>query len=217
MSDDIPQDLVDKMMVKCARRCCICRRFRPIKLQVHHIRERSRGGGNDEGNLIVTCISCHSDVHSKVPFARRFSEEELKGHRDGLIRLVSEGKLPLEDHDDTDMAIAQVVTRLASAVKTTGELLPEAMTLLLSAVQAKEDDQGVIVVIKSGPHLHIQVANQGFTGGGDARADAKYKKGLNQLLSAGLLTQVSEVLHEVTYEGYLMADELVSSGGDHPT
>jgi hypothetical protein len=27
MNDDIAQDLVDKMMVKCGRHCCICRRF----------------------------------------------------------------------------------------------------------------------------------------------------------------------------------------------
>jgi hypothetical protein len=50
MSDDIPADLVDKMMVKCARRCCICRRFRPTKLQVHHILERGKGGDNEEDN-----------------------------------------------------------------------------------------------------------------------------------------------------------------------
>jgi hypothetical protein len=36
MSDNIAPELVDKMMIKCARRCCICLRFRPTKLQVHH-------------------------------------------------------------------------------------------------------------------------------------------------------------------------------------
>ena len=91
MSDSIPPDLVDKMMVKCARRCCICRRYRPTKLQVHHIVERNQGGGNEEDNLIVTCLSCHTDVHSKVPFARRFSVNELKGHRDALVKMVEEG------------------------------------------------------------------------------------------------------------------------------
>jgi 5-methylcytosine-specific restriction endonuclease McrA len=47
---DIPQDLVDRMMVKCGRRCCICRRFLPTKLQVHHIIERANGGTNEEDN-----------------------------------------------------------------------------------------------------------------------------------------------------------------------
>src|SRR5215475_7064434 len=102
MSDEIPQELVERMMVKCARRCCICRRFRPTKLQVHHIDEKSQGGGNEEDNLIVVCFSCHSDVHTQVPFARRFSKEELKGHRDALIRMVEEGKLSAADTDDAD-------------------------------------------------------------------------------------------------------------------
>ena len=76
---DIPAEVIDAMMVKCARRCCICRRFRPTKLQVHHIVERSNGGSDDESNLIVVCFSCHSDVHTKVPFSRRFSQGELIG------------------------------------------------------------------------------------------------------------------------------------------
>jgi hypothetical protein len=82
---DIPPERIDSMMVKCGRRCCIWRRFRPTKLQVHHIIERNHGGTDDEDNLIVICLACHTDVHTKVPFARRFSVEELKGHRDAVI------------------------------------------------------------------------------------------------------------------------------------
>src|SRR3972149_9786927 len=97
---DIPQDLIDRMMVKCARRCCICRRFRPTKLQVHHIKEKNDGGTDEEDNLIVTCITCHSDVHSQVPFTRRFSVEELKGHRNALIKMLEEGKLPRDEPEN---------------------------------------------------------------------------------------------------------------------
>src|SRR5688572_30318128 len=100
MTDDIPQKVVDEMMVKCGRRCCICRRFRPTKLQVHHIVERVQGGSNDLDNLIVTCMSCHSDVHTKVPFARRFTHAELKSHRDTLYVMVASGTLPASDSDD---------------------------------------------------------------------------------------------------------------------
>src|SRR5215470_9735207 len=106
MADEIPQELADKMMIRCGRRCCICRRFRPTKLQVHHIVERNEGGSDDEDNLIVTCFSCHSDVHTKVPFARRFSVAELKGHRDAVIKLIEDGTLVAADSDDTDEAIA---------------------------------------------------------------------------------------------------------------
>jgi hypothetical protein len=48
--DDIPEEIVDKMMIACGRRCCICKRYRPTKLQVHHIQERARGGTHDEEN-----------------------------------------------------------------------------------------------------------------------------------------------------------------------
>src|SRR5947207_15061875 len=114
------------MMVKCARRCCICRRFRPTKLQVHHIRERGQGGTNEEGNLIVVCFSCHSDVHTKVPFARRFSVEELKGHRDALVKMVEEGKLSAGDTDEADEAMAEVVRSLRASPKVDVPLMPEA-------------------------------------------------------------------------------------------
>ena len=90
---DIAPDLVDKMMVLCGRHRCVCRRFRPTKLQVHHIRERAYGGTDDEDNLIVICLSCHTDIHSDVPFARRFTAEELKMHRDKTIQMVNDGTL----------------------------------------------------------------------------------------------------------------------------
>lgn len=92
--EDIPQEIVDRMMVKCGRCCCICRQFKPTKLQVHHIIERAKGGDNNEDNLIVTCLSCHTDIHTKVPFARRFSVDEQKGHRNEVVRLVNDGTLP---------------------------------------------------------------------------------------------------------------------------
>ena len=35
------------ILAKCARHCCVCRRFRPLHLQVHHIVERNEGGTED--------------------------------------------------------------------------------------------------------------------------------------------------------------------------
>ena len=49
----VPQSVVDELMAKCARHCCICRRFRPLHLIVHHIVERNDGGTDEPGNLIV--------------------------------------------------------------------------------------------------------------------------------------------------------------------
>ncbi len=60
----IPEKTVSVVLVKCARHCCICRRFSPLQIQVHHIIEQCDGGTHDEDNLIPICISCHSMVHT---------------------------------------------------------------------------------------------------------------------------------------------------------
>src|SRR5262249_10230385 len=108
---EIDPTLVDRMMVLTARHCCVCRRFRPIKLQVHHIIERSNGGTDHEDNLIVICLPCHTDVHSRVPFARRFTPSELKMHRDAVVRMVAEGKLIAASAEDEPVVTLRAVKR----------------------------------------------------------------------------------------------------------
>lgn len=144
MSNNIAPELIDKMMIKCARRCCICRRFRPTKRQVHHIVERNQGGTDDEDNLIVVCLSCHTDGHTKVPFARRFSVAELKGHREALVRMAEQGMLPLDDADDADKVVAELVRILRATPETEIPLMPEAVELLVSAVNGEKGRQGLL-------------------------------------------------------------------------
>ena|SRR5208282_2120073 len=211
---DIPPDVVDRMMVKCGRRCCICKRFRPTKLQVHHIHEKGEGGSDEEDNLVVTCFSCHSDVHTKVPFARRFSQAELKGHRDTLIKQVADGVLPAEDTDDTDDMIRNIVRELRAVSTTTQDhLLPEAAEMLLGAVNASNTgQQGRVIVL---PNTCVQVGGRNLlTNPSDMRVEARYKHALEQLHRYGLLDQISESLYKVTYLGYLMADELAARGSE---
>jgi hypothetical protein len=200
------------MMVKCARRCCICRRYRPTKLQVHHIVERSQGGGNEEDNLIVTCLSCHTDVHSKVPFARRFSVNELKGHRDALVKMVEEGKLPLDDTDDADEVMLAVVRSLQAGPKKEADLSPEAVDLLLHAVNATGEREGSIRVTEFLDGLTIWSGNRRLTiGHDDKRRQAKYRQALKELMACGLLEKLSTDHLELTHEGYLAAEEIMTS------
>ena len=210
---EIPGELIDSMMVKCGRRCCICKRFRPTKLQVHHIVERSKGGSDDEDNLIVTCFSCHTDVHTKVPFSRRFSVTEQKGHRDALIRMVADGTLPSEDTDDTDQVIVRIVQEMRAVTRPTLRLLPEAVEILTKAVGAEAWAQGLI---------HFDTCDAGFIilAGGkplfdieDRRAQAQYKHALDQLLRCALIAWRDDQLIDVTYEGYLASDEILARGG----
>jgi hypothetical protein len=212
MSVEIPQELVDRMMVKCGRRCCVCRRFRPTRLQVHHIVERNQGGSNEEDNLIVICLTCHTDVHSKVPFARRFTVEELKGHRDALVGMVASGVLPSDDADDTDEAFRFMADTLRSAAPSEVQLIPEAVEMLVVAANSEGNRQGIIVVTRSnrGTSIWAGADQQALREPGDRRSEAKYTHALEQLEDCGLVRERSEAMHEVTYEGYLVADELAA-------
>jgi hypothetical protein len=209
---EMPSERIDSMMVKCGRRCCICRRFRPTKLQVHHIVERRAEGTDDEDNLIVTCMSCHTDVHTKVPFARRFSVEELKGHRDALVKIVEEGKLPPSDTDDTDEVIAQMVREMRAVARPAIELLPEAVEILTKAVTAEGGGQGMVHYVKNDAGYSLLAGLIDLFDYNDHRQGAKYKHALNQLLQCGLLAWRCDSLLDVTYEGYLAADEMLPLG-----
>jgi hypothetical protein len=209
---EIPPERIDSMMVKCGRRCCICRRFRPTKLQVHHIIERNQGGTDDEDNLIVICFSCHTDVHTKVLFARRFSVDELKGHRDAVATMVAEGRLPASDSDDTDDVIAQVVRQMRAVTRPTIELLPEAAEILAKAVNTEGGMQGMVHFVKHEMWFSLLVGGVDQFDYHDHRLQARYKKALEQLLQCRLLEWRCDQILDVTYEGYLAADEILSRG-----
>src|SRR5207248_10160091 len=102
-------------------------------------------GGNEEENLIFVCFSCHSDVHTKVPFARRFSEEELKGHRDALVKAVADGRLPTTDTDDADEVMLALSRGQPAALEPHASLSPEATAILLRAVNTDGPQQGVVI------------------------------------------------------------------------
>jgi HNH endonuclease len=209
---DIAPELADKMMVLCGRHCCLCRRYRPTKLQVHHIRERAQGGTDDEDNLIVICLSCHTDVHSKVPFARRFTADELKMHRDKTIQMVNDGVLVGNDAPNfsTSTIIARVPPKSADELR----LRHEAIELLLSAVNAEGSQQGTIYLMgfDGGANIQAGVRND-FIPQFNRRAEAKYKAALQELEDAGLIQPASDELWLVTDEGYVVADDVASSAG----
>ena len=224
--DPIPQEIVDRMMTKCGRRCCICRRFRPLRLQVHHIVERSKGGTHEEDNLIVTCQTCHSDVHSHVPFMRRFTVAELKGHRDAVIKLVSEGTLPATDVDDTDVVFDLIARILGEQKKPTTELMPEAQEILIAACAVEGQQQGNIVLSFDSTGCILTCANNGKRiPHQDRRGQARCKKALEQLVECKLIEDSGMRSgpggnligrYFTRYEGYLAADELLAAGAESP-
>ena len=161
----IPPNLAAEVLAKCGRHCCICRRFRPTQLQVHHIDEQALGGGDDIDNLIAICVSCHSDVHTNTKLTRRFSIKELKIHRDNVYQLVAEGKLPSGTAGSDDLVALTVAVietlRSKSGQGATGdEGLPlEALDILLCAAAEKKpvrivgDDTAISVIAGNGHFL----------------------------------------------------------------
>jgi len=72
-------------LVASGRHCCICHRFCGIKIEVHHIRPKSKKGLNTLSNAIALCFDCHADMVSydkDHPKGTKYTEAELKRHRD---------------------------------------------------------------------------------------------------------------------------------------
>ena len=214
---DIPQHLVDSIMVKCGRRCCVCRRFKPTKLQVHHIVERSNGSADDEDNLMPICLPCHTDVHSKVPFARRFSIAELKAHRDALFRMIDEGRFPADEPDNTAEIKHQVFTKFTANHES--GLSSAEIKLLLHAAHGKKHRQGRLYISKSMRGHEIKAGDSGpLCDGQDSRAVAEYTAALNSLIDRKYSVPQSDSVHLLTHLGYLKADEIEAEhGGQNST
>lgn len=194
----IPQSIVDQLMVKCGRRCCICRRFAPTHLQVHHIVEVGEGGSDDPDNLIPACLTCHSDVHTNTKLTRRFTVNELKGHREAVFAAVANGTLSSDiDISAADGIISRVVKSLAAA-PLSPSLKPRAIELLLKAVPP--ENEGQIMDFFGGA-------------GNSGRQQAELHAAIQELQAADLIEYVSGSLYLVTERGYLFADEIMTARG----
>lgn len=98
-------------LVASARRCCVCREFKGVKIEVHHIIPKEQRGTDDFDNAIPLCFDCHSDAghyHSKHPKGTKFSPDELRKHRDAWYEIVKEGK-SLSNQLSTENLICQYV------------------------------------------------------------------------------------------------------------
>lgn len=90
-----PNDVKEKALVAAARRCCVCKEFKGINIEVHHIIPRSEGGGDTFDNAIPLCFDCHADAghyNPRHPRGTKFSPQELKNHRDNWYRIVENGR-----------------------------------------------------------------------------------------------------------------------------
>lgn len=223
----IPRNHVDKLLADCGRRCCLCRRFRPLLLQVHHIKTRGDGGSDEPENLIALCVTCHSSVHTKTGMTRNFTAAELRQHRDNAIAAVRDGRL-VQDSETPEMfeaifngppgaLLPAHIQHTASGVR----LLPESAEVLLAAVryggrliEIKHDGGWILQCVPdacipqggAGPPRMMQFGN-----GTDHRTQALYQAAFKQLVNTGLVGRAMENLFDVTHDGYLLADQLIAA------
>ena len=80
-----PHSVRDQALVAAARHCCVCHRYKGVRVEVHHIVPESKGGASNLDNAITLCFDCHADAghyNPKHPRGTKFSPGELRRHRD---------------------------------------------------------------------------------------------------------------------------------------
>lgn len=112
-----PLQVREDALVACGRHCCLCHKFCGTKIIVHHIRLKSEGEDNTFDNAIALCFDCNADMSSydhKHPVGTKYSESEVKKHRDSWYEKVK-GNLGIADKTEaveTDKRIYQVLLKM---------------------------------------------------------------------------------------------------------
>lgn len=86
----------ENCLTKAARHCCVCHRYRGLKIEVHHIKPKAEGGEDTEQNAISLCFDCHADAghyNANHPKGTKFSPSELRKARNNWFKTVQEKSL----------------------------------------------------------------------------------------------------------------------------
>jgi hypothetical protein len=91
------QPIKTKVLIRCNRVCCLCRKHCGTNIEVAHVIAESQGGPNNEYNAIPLCFDCHQEIGAYDPVhprGNRFTEVELRARQDEVYALVESGFLP---------------------------------------------------------------------------------------------------------------------------
>lgn len=86
-----PRKVKEQILVDTARHCCVCHRYKGVKVEVHHIEQEALGGANTYQNAIALCFDCHADAghyNSKHPRGTKFSPGELNKAKNKWLEMV---------------------------------------------------------------------------------------------------------------------------------
>jgi hypothetical protein len=92
----------DDILVASARHCCVCHRYKGVKIEIHHILPKEQGGKDSFENAIALCFDCHSDVghyNVKHPRGTKISIDELKKHKATWFDVVKNNAIPQKEEN----------------------------------------------------------------------------------------------------------------------
>lgn len=81
-------------LVASGRCCSLCHKFCGSNIELHHIKQAAEGGKDIFDNCIPLCFDCHAGVksyNSDHPKGKKYTESELKRHRDNWYKKVDLG------------------------------------------------------------------------------------------------------------------------------
>ncbi|CAA0254792.1 HNH endonuclease [Tenacibaculum maritimum] len=90
----------EDILVSSARHCCVCHRYKGVKIEIHHITPKEQGGEDTFENAIPLCFDCHSDAghyFAKHPKGTKFSIKELRKHKKSWFNIVEKNSIPLKN------------------------------------------------------------------------------------------------------------------------
>lgn len=101
-------------MIDSGRRCCVCKRYKGVGVEIHHIIPKAKGGENTYENGIVLCFDCHcaaGHYNSDHPRGTKFSPQELRGHKKQWFEFINKNKDQIgEEADDHKIVCRYYVT-----------------------------------------------------------------------------------------------------------
>ncbi|MEW8507197.1 MAG: HNH endonuclease signature motif containing protein [Candidatus Thiodiazotropha sp.] len=105
------KEIVEDALVACGRSCCICHKFCGVRIETHHLKPKHKGGDDDFENCIPLCFDCHAEVehyNNNHPRGRKFTEGELRKHRDNWYTMVRELNTPRPPQKSTVQVLQTV-------------------------------------------------------------------------------------------------------------
>jgi len=94
----------DQILVDTARHCCVCHRYKGVKVEVHHIQQEADGGENTYENAISLCFDCHADAghyNTRHPKGTKYSPKELKKSKENWLDLVERNAISQPNEPDS--------------------------------------------------------------------------------------------------------------------